>query len=220
MQTLEITSEAELQKFLEGNRAYANGKNDRVIHLYATAAQSRFEIENIYGIYLARPEYTWMAVWMAVTNRTKLRKRHLRYRAPRDVDRIGQLIIGGLDETPAPRDLLSDRAFLYLFDPAILPACIVDITKKPTEKERLTLLLSRGYAWQDVERHGRMRRALVPPTSETPTLLALDAWQVAIVQLPQLIPSIEVVLSGKVIHELSSRITFQKEMPGSDYLEE
>jgi hypothetical protein len=218
METIEVTSQAGLQEFLNQNRAYVNGKNGRVTHLHATVAESRFEIENIQGIYLARPEFAWMAVWMAVTDRTKLRKRHLCYQMPNGADRVGRLMIGGLKEQTEPRDLLCSQAFLYLFEPALLPTRVLDIARE-SEQDRLTSLVARGYSWQEIERHGRMRRALVPPVNEPPTILELDVWQVAVVQMPQLVPSIEVVLSGDVVKDLASLITFQDKIPGNNYLE-
>ncbi|TAL49830.1 hypothetical protein EPN81_04515 [Patescibacteria group bacterium] len=119
-----ISREQDLQDLLARNQAYANGKNSPVAHLYATVATSRFDIENIFGIYLTRPAYAWMALWMAVTNREVLRKRHLTYYAPRDGDSIGSIAVGGTDVSLG--DLLCDQAFLYLFEPDVLPKTETD----------------------------------------------------------------------------------------------
>lgn len=212
-----IQTESDLQRLLSLNRAYANGKNHRVDHLYATAAQSRFPTENIYGIYLARPTHVWMAVWMAITDRVKIKKRRLRYITPRAPDHIGALCVGGVTTFVDPRDWLCTEAYLYLFGPARLPSEQRD-HQDQTETTLLATLASRGYRWQDIERNGSIRRALVPPPGEPAQIIGIDRWQVVVVNTPTIVPTIEIVLTTSVIDALAKRIIPQREIVGRDYL--
>ncbi len=216
MKNLTITSESELQELLRMNSAYANGKNVRVSHLYATAAQSRFAFENIFGIYLTRPMAAWMAVWIAITDREKLRKRHLRYHAPRGTDAIGSIAIGGSGFDDAKMCFRSE-AFLYLFERTSLPSNRKDLSKRG-EEGLMEDLFSRGYAWKAIERRGCTRRAFLPPEQEPPSLLELDEWQAVAVGVPTLVPNTEVLLTGALLDALTQRVTFEENIPGRDYL--
>lgn len=220
MKTVTICSEKELHDLLRKNTAYANGKNNPVTHLYATAAQSRFVYENVYGIYLARPRFVWMAVWIAVTNRECMRKRHLRYRSPCHPDSIGSLVIGGVGEKCGARDLLCDKAYLYFFDRASLPLSEVDLSQEPNEEQLLAKLAGQGYVWQMIERRGQTRRAFVPPKAEVPALVILDSWQVVAVNVPTLVPTCEAILTDSLIRELANRVSFQADLPDRAYLDE
>lgn len=116
METKKVKDIAELNSILEGIEYWANGKNFKVDHLHDTKASSRWELENIFGIYLTKPEYAWMALWMAVTSRKNLKKRHLRYFVPKTSqgDFIGKIEIFSEGDNVA--DFFCEKAYLYLFD--------------------------------------------------------------------------------------------------------
>ena len=78
-----INSIEDLQELLKNNCYWANGKSFPVNHLHATGAQSRWEYENVYGIYLTQPHFAWMAMWMGSTNRETVQKRNLTYIIPK-----------------------------------------------------------------------------------------------------------------------------------------
>ncbi|HLD21204.1 MAG TPA: hypothetical protein VJB64_03865 [Patescibacteria group bacterium] len=211
-----VSCERDLQNLLARNHAYANGKNTPVAHLYATAATSRFDIENIFGIYLTRPTYAWMALWMAVTNRAVLRKRHLTYYTPQEGDSIGSIGVGGTDLSL--EQLLCDQAFLYLFEPDALPKTETDFFPDTSAEEAQKELLARGYSWNQIERRDQTRRTLMPPQDQQPSTIGLDAWQVVCVGVPQLVPSMSVVLRGNLIDSLRGRIKVQSSLPDRGYL--
>lgn len=215
MRRIRITSEGELRDVLRRNAAYANGKNGRVDHLYATAAVSRFEEENVFGVYLTVPAFAWMAVWIAATDRAKLRKRQLAYHAPRGDDTIGSISIGGLEPAVSSRSLLCNRAFVYLFDAASLPP---EDRSGPSDQAPVERLMGRGYAWKDLLRRNETRRALTPPPGETPAIVPIDAWQSVVVGVDRIVPSVEIELTTDLIDALAPRVRFQPTLPGRDYL--
>lgn len=208
--------EQDLQDLLTSNRAYANGKNSPVTHLYATVATSRFDIENIFGIYLTRPAFAWMALWMAVTDRTVLRKRQLAYRSPQGGDSIGSIVIGGTHVSQG--QLLRSQAFLYLFEPDVLPTAEVDFFPGTNDEQVRTELLARGYTWKQIERRGESRRALVFPQEQRPSTIGLDAWQVVCVGVDQLVPTTQVTLTSPLIAALYDRVQTQRHLPDREYL--
>jgi hypothetical protein len=215
--SITVHTEADLQRLLSLNRAYANGKNVRVTHLYATAAQSRFPAENIFGIYLTRPAYVWMAVWMAVTDRLRLQKRRLQYVTPKGDDHIGTLLIGGITQNTHPREWLRTEAYLYLFGPVRLPQETLEFSDQE-EPVLFAALARRGYRWQNIERKGSVRRALVPPPGDPQMIIGIDRWQVAVVNVPTLVPTIEIILTESVIDALAKRVIPQRDIVGKEYL--
>ncbi|MBI2637652.1 MAG: hypothetical protein HYW88_02010, partial [Candidatus Sungbacteria bacterium] len=79
MEKRTLDSVVALNELLHHNNYFANGKNFPVTHLYETSANSRWPYENIWGIYLTKPHYAWMALWMSITSRTRLKKRQVKY---------------------------------------------------------------------------------------------------------------------------------------------
>jgi hypothetical protein len=214
---LDIATLKDLNSLLRWNRLYANGKNVCLDHLYATAAQSRFAVENLLGIYLANPEHTWMAVWMAVANRAALNKRQLEYYAPdaANGDYLGHLGIH-LSDGGGADDALVNEAYVHLFRLDDLPELRLD--NWPSKQHQLAVLEAAGFTLRDVELRGRMRRAMVPNASETPLLVRVDAWQVAVVHVPSLVPNVTVHLLPSVVRELRERITLIPQPPSEDYI--
>ncbi|HEU0050857.1 MAG TPA: hypothetical protein VFQ60_02250 [Patescibacteria group bacterium] len=210
----------QLSVFLRENERYAaNGKNFSVDHLYATAAKSRFEYENLLGIYLTHPAYTWMAVWMAVTNRQILRKRQLEYYRPnhRLGDMIGKLGLFLHGQTKVPCDALVSTAYIYLFDlDAVGPMLVTDLRLLPS-KEKMQALQRLGFSWQLFYRRNRVIRALAPVDTERGYVL-IDEWQLAVVNVPYLMPAIELVLTEPLIRELRERVLCIPHEPGEDYI--
>ncbi|PJA45055.1 hypothetical protein CO174_05215 [Candidatus Uhrbacteria bacterium CG_4_9_14_3_um_filter_50_9] len=218
MQHIQVESTRKLQVLLAKNTFFANGKNSPIDHLYATAATSRFEVENLFGIYLTKPDFAWMAIWMAVTDRTKLRKRQLSYHVPKEEDWIGALEIGGLDSVNEIRPLLGTSAHVYLFNPSELPTPATDLTSFVSEQAAIAHLVQHGYTWKQIRRRGEERRALMPPEDGSRSLINIDAWQVALVGQERLVPTIDLVLTKSLIDELSSRVQIKKTVPGRNYL--
>ncbi len=220
MEQIRLTNESDLQTLLAGAKDdFANGKNAAVSWLYATAAQSRFPEENVFGIYLSRPGFAWMALWMAVTDRSKLRKRHLGYVRPRGSDHVGRVTIGGANQSiEHPRGLLVSDARLYLFRRIQLPEPSHEIPDHLDSAARAEWLTDRGFAWQDIERRGQMRRALVAPTTMPPSVIAIDAWQTAVIGVPTLVPFLEATIADSLLDQLATRIDFSPNAPGRDYL--
>lgn len=101
----------ELGDILSRNTSFANGKNRPLDHLHATGACSRFVHENIYGIYFTNEDHAWMALWIAVTDRTKVRKRNITYVRPNENDAIGGVAVYSPDTS---LDVFcDDGAFIY-----------------------------------------------------------------------------------------------------------
>lgn len=62
MESVQPKTIEDLSKILERNNLYANGKNIPIEFLYETVARSRWDRENIWGIYLTQPSYAWMGL--------------------------------------------------------------------------------------------------------------------------------------------------------------
>lgn len=203
-----------LQRLLSEKRYCANGKNYPVNHLYDTAAESRWPRENLWGIYLTNPEHAWMALWMAVTSRSGLKKRHLRYLRPTAGDSIGRIEIYN-PARAALEDLLLSRAYLYLFDPSRF-AGIGALDLSAAADSSATLEKS-GFTLQTITKGAKVRRGYVHASPERKVVL-IDAWQVALVNFGMLVPDLEVVLHREVIEDLRARIGFADTEISRDYL--
>lgn len=206
----------DLNALLAKRRYCANGKNLPVGHLYETVAASRWPHENLLGIYLTNPDHAWMAVWMAITRRDRLRKRQLRYLRPAvDAgDSLGRIEI--YDPARAVvSDVFCDRAFLYLFDQdRFAGASVVDISG---ENDKVAALERRGFRRQIVERRGWAREGYVPDSAARQVVI-VDAWQIAVVNAETMAPDVQVTLAGDLIRQLSPRVTFCSDEIGEAYL--
>ncbi|MFA5186175.1 MAG: hypothetical protein WC551_06825 [Patescibacteria group bacterium] len=208
-----------LNGLLRGNLLYANGKNFRVDHLHATAAESRFEYENLFGIYLTEPAHAWMAVWMAAANREVLKKRQLEYYRPAadSKDRIGRLGVHLPDTDHLPGNVLVERAYVYFFDLAAMDELYFTEVNWCEGKQRMTILQGYGFDPKSLELRGRNVTAWVPD-HERPMAIKLDAWQVAVVNVPRLVPTVEAELQPSLMSELRERIFLLDHEPGENYL--
>jgi hypothetical protein len=205
-------------EFLKANKCFANGKNFPVTHLYATAAQSRWCYENLWGIYLTKPQYTWMALWMAATSRSHLKKRQIQYHRPqREVgDYVGHITIYSPDVNPV--DFLCDQAYVYLFDlQAFENLSLLDISSIRQSSNPEHFLNSHGFARRIVERRSRIYDAWLH-NSQEPLLVDVDEWQVACINREQIAPSTEIVLTKNLISQLESRVKLFSGEVGENYI--
>jgi len=218
MKRVLIDSFESCQRLLEMNRCFANGKNIQVDLLYATSANSRWPYENIWGVYLAKPQFAWMALWMAVTSRSRLQKRQVRYFIPKTAegDYIGKIAIYN-PQNLSRQEVVQEKAYLYLFDPVSfqgLPR--LDISDQPKSAKKTALIRS-GFEQKIVKRREKTYSALVN-SSGSSLLVDIDEWQVAIVGPEEVVPSIEVVLDRELTRQLVKRIQWSDEEIGEDYI--
>lgn len=216
MKTTSIGSLESINSKLAAERKWANGKNFPVDHLHATIAGSRWDYENIFGIYLTNESHAWMALWMAVSNRNTLRKRQLSYRRPtQGNDSLGSVEI--YSKTPAT-ELTCDTGYVYLFDPAIYRADrqIVNISEVPKSR-KAAALVENGFEWQTIERRGKGMPALVD-LSNDPRVVIVDDWQVALTNTANVIPDEELIIERPAIEQLAGRIALTQIEIGEDYL--
>lgn len=208
-----------LNCLLRGNLLYANGKNFRVDHLHATAAESRFAYENLLGIYLTDPKHAWMAVWMAVANREVLKKRQLEYCRPAadSKDRIGRLSIHLPGADHLPENVLVEKAYVNFFDLTAMDGLYFTEVNWCAGRQRLTILQGLDFDPKPLELRGRTVTAWAPD-HERPMAIKLDAWQVVVVNVPRLIPTVEAELQPSLISELRERTFLINHEPGEDYL--
>ena len=204
---------------LQENSYLANGKNFRVNHLYATSAKSRWPHENIWAIYLAKPQFAWMALWMAMTSRNQLKKRQIRYIRPEAAagDYIGRIEIFN-PQNINPTDLLCQEAYLYLFDPEILRGFArLDISNIGGGTNKQESLLNSGFKCRAIRQRGKHYDAFVYSQSDN-LIVDIDEWQAAIVSVEKIVPNIEVILTRTLIEQLATRIQWLEEEVGEDYI--
>jgi hypothetical protein len=211
MKSIEILNIAELNSFLHQNKDYANGKNIRVDHLYETTANSRWNYENLWGIYLTNSDYAWMALWMAMTSRGKIKKRQIRYIAPnRKNDFIGSIEIYNPDHLKL-EDIFSQEAYLYFFNVNSHPNIeVLDFTKDPN------LFINR-FILDQIEKRG-ITQDYYKPLFSGKVLVKIDDWQVALINYKKIIPTQEIILGKGLIKALSKRVVFTNKEIGQDYI--
>lgn len=218
MERVSVNTLPSLNLLLADNRFLANGKNFPIDRLYATSASSRWSYENLWGIYLAKPEFAWMAVWMAATSRSRIQKRQIRYVCPstEQGDHVGRIEV--YSPLPfAPRYFLLDRAYLYLLDPADLSDLSYLTIAEKEGPAKIAALERQGFRWESVRRRGKQYRALVA-ASIGPAVIDIDRWQVAIVRKATIVPAIEVSIGSAVISELAVRISRSSQEVGENYI--
>jgi hypothetical protein len=215
MRTISINTAAELNDALKNTTGWANGKNFPVDHLHATVAESRWEYENIHGIYLTNEQHAWMGLWMALSNRNVLRKRHISYIKPTSPeDALGNI---ELFTVLPPEDILCDSAYVYLINPPRL--CdreIVDIRNVP-KQNKVETLLKAGFERQQITRRGRQQPGVVDTTG-TERLVLVDEWQIALTNIPDIIPDTELAIRRAAIAELVGRVSVINSEVGEDYI--
>lgn len=208
MKNITITNLSDLNNLFSKNVYYANGKNFRIDYLYPTCANSRWNYENIYGIYLAKPQYTWMAFWMAITSRQKIRKRQIKYVHPKENDSIGSITINNPDDILL-EEILCNEAYLYLFD--------INKDMGVLNLDQNDLILKTKFQWSKITM-GENIKAGYKPLFKEPTLVDVDCWQIALTNYDKCIPIKEIILNKQLIEELKDRITFVKEEVGENYI--
>ncbi len=216
MKSIALETAQELNDTLRANTGWANGKNFPVDHLHATVAESRWEYENIHGIYLTNEQHAWMGLWMGVCNRNVLRKRHISYMRPKSsVDAIGRI---GLFTNTTPEDSVCDAAYLYLFEPSkFRDREIVDIRGVP-KPNKVETLLANGFVRKDITKRGRQQPGLVDATGVERVVL-VDEWQIALTNFPDIVPDTELVIRRTAIAELAGRISIMSSEVGENYIE-
>lgn len=215
-----VRTESELNDFLGNNKYWANGKNFRVDHLHATGAISRWEYENIYGIYLTHPEYAWMAVWMAIVDRNKFRKRNITYFKPSGSgDLIGSISIFLENGKTLPDPIYSDKgAFIYFEDPAKHDALdLIDISN--VDKTSKLLELSKyGFVQKTINRRGSIQQNYFLPSGHQ-ALVNIDDWQIALVGVNRLVPCLELQIPKPLLNEIiSKRVSQAPQLSSEDYI--
>jgi hypothetical protein len=214
-----LNSIEECNGLLKKNSMFANGKNIRVTSLYETSAKSRWDYENLWGIYLAKPEFAWMALWIAITSRTSLRKRQIKYIPPQTEkgDYIGKISIYNPENIELEK-IFSREAYIYLFNnKQFLNFSLFDISDANKE-EKGPEIFRNGFVRDTVIRRGREYKTIVKHQA-VPTLVDIDEWQVAVIGIPEIVPDIEVVITAELIKELESRITWSPAEVGEEYIE-
>jgi len=210
MESRIITDVTELNKFLEEKKFYANGKNNRVDHLHETTAGSRWPLENIRGIYLAKPDFAWMAVWMAVVSRKRFRKRQICYFPPA----AGGKPLGGIGIYDPVRVGLSGslcgEAYLYFFD--LEPLSGVR-TIDPRKDKNIF-----DKEFRIIPSDGTGAGFFYKPVFAERSIVIVDEWQVALVNFGKIVPVLEMVLSEEFISELGKWVRSVPDEIGKDYI--
>ncbi len=210
-----IQSTHELDSLLSLRKYCANGKNQLVGDLYDTVAESRWQAENLLAVYLTNPEHAWMAVWMAVTRRDRLKKRQLRYLRPRTgEDGLGRLEIHHHGRPPV-ENLFCSEAHLYLFDQErFADAEVLDISR---EKDKVSVLLQNGFKQETVVRRRWSRQGFVLDRPAR-RIVVVDEWQFAVVGYGSVAPDLHVTLGADLITSLSRRTEIHENEIGEDYI--
>lgn len=198
-------------QLLKANTFFANGKNFRVGHLYNSCAASRLPHENLFGVYLAKPQFAWMALWLAVTSRAHLRKRQVNYFRPHyDCgDWVGRAGIFNPRKLPVAA-VLCQQAYLYLFDPSNFrhfPR--LDLSGIISAKDKEASLAHNGFRKDTMVRDDESYATFIPLFTEG-MIVDIDEWQVALISAPQVIPDAEFVISTNTIRQLSERVIWQE----------
>jgi hypothetical protein len=215
MQRLFVSTISELNSILKKNTLWANGKNIKIDHLHRTIALSRWKYENIYGIYVTKPDYAWMAVWMAITDRNKLKKRQLCYHYPslKDNDYIGSIEIQSEKDV---RDLVRHEAYVYLFSP-YAHKDVRSINCSPIKQaEKIGHLKAHGFLEQSIIHKDISKTTYV--RDNEPAVIYVDDWQIALTGIEHIIPTTELIIPEKVIEELAKRIVITSREIGEEYI--
>ena len=214
-----VDSISVLNKLLKHNYFFANGKNFPITHLYETSANSRWPYENLWGIYLTKPHFAWMALWMAVTSRASLKKRHVKYFSPARVlgDHIGGISIFNPDALEL-KDILCEKAYLYFFDPLFLQnlPCI-NLSEVKSAAEKIAELTKNSFDQRTFAKREKNYTAYVNSSNEN-LVVDIDDWQVAVINVEKLVPVIEIMLTGKIIGELGNKIEWLKKEVEENYI--
>jgi|GEM_PF-6212345 len=213
-----ISSLDQLNDFLKNNSLLANGKNFKVDHLHSTGAKSRFEYENLFGIYLTNTEYAWMALWMGITNRERIKKRNITYIKPdKSKDYIGNVAIY-YDRLSKDDVFCKNGAYLYLFDENNLMAPKIDLRHLP-KKDKLDFLRICGFYLKEIKR-GEQKQMNYFPDNENKTILLMDCWQLALVNYNKIIPDVEIFIEPKVVDKLKNNTLISQNETLDDYIKE
>ena len=220
MRQVQLATMEDLNRWLAATTCYANGKNIPVDHLYPTVAQSRFDYENVLGVYLTKPRFSWMALWMALLNRKALRKRQIEYYPP-DLatgDAIGSIGVHLPDPTAViDEQLFVERAYVHLFSLIRLDIDhLVDLVGVPTH-QKVAVLQERGFHWGTHRRRGYEHRALLAPLPQ-PILIDVDEWQVVLCQLPRVLVDVQLVIEPALVKALAARVKRISHAPSEAYI--
>jgi len=214
-----INSTEDLNEFLKKNSYWANGKSFPLDHLHATGAQSRWEYENAYGIYVTKPHFAWMAMWMGSTNREMVQKRNLTYIKPKTEsgDWIGavKMYLPGLDLTNI---YSKSGCFLYLFNPENYQEVQTINLQTLSAQEKVSYLLNNNFSRKEITRKGRVQSNLVCESLEK-KIIEIDSWQIALVNISLIKPEIEVHINNEVLKDLYHQKVFPaNEISTEDYI--
>jgi hypothetical protein len=219
MERIRLDSVKECNALLANNTFAANGKNFPVDHLYATSANSRWPYENLWGIYLAKSDFAWMALWMAVTLRAKMKKRQIAYFCPDKSKRdyIGSIKVFNPERLSAG-DILCKTAYLYLFNPGRFRDFLqISVADQKNGNAKMEILAIHDFAWQDIMKRGKNYHTCLDAFGRK-SLIDLDEWQMALVGVETIVPDIEIVIGESLIEELAVRVGWSDEEVGNDYL--
>lgn len=203
-----VQTEIELNDFLKDNHFWANGKSFRVDHLHATGAQSRWDYENIYGIYLTNPEHAWMAVYMALIDRNKFRKRAITYFRPQEEsqDYLGRIAIfqESDDQITSDQVVSPEGAFIYLEDPLKHDELDCIDVSEVAKDAKLTELVKQGFGLKTFRRRGILQQNYFLSNNRQ-ALVNIDEWQVALTGVENIFPSVELHIPPSLALELADR---------------
>lgn len=213
MKKYTIQTIIELNDFLKKNKLWANGKNFSLDQIYATGSNSRWAYENIFGIYFAKPDYAWMALWMAIIDHDKIKKRNITYIHPEILskDYIGKAMIYIPElNVEIKYAFCANGAYLYLIDPAKFETYRkIDITNIRCH-DKIDFLLKNGFSQKEIEKKGKLQINYFPDSIEK-RIIEIDSWQLALVNIDQIIPDIELFIKQEAINELSDGYTMRSE---------
>jgi len=161
-----------------------------------------------------------MALWLAITSRAHLRKRQVNYIRP-DLtggDCVGRAAIFNPQELPVEA-VFCQKAYLYLFDPGtIMELPRLDISGIESSEDKEAALVRNGFRKEAVLCSGE-RYATFTPSFTEGLLVDIDEWQVAVINVKEMIPDAEIVLQDSTIQQLGDRVTWLDTDIGVKYIQ-
>lgn len=198
---MQIARIQDLDSLLPRNRCYVAGCNFHKEDLRASFVAARPTHENLYGIYLSKPEGAWSAIWRAVLVPEALGERRIEYFPPdaKQGDLVGRI---GIRSPIEEKISLASPAYLYFydFDPkGVDGLTMVDLSQWCPNGKHKSL---EGLGFVRRERDGRI---VLTVDYDHPMLVKVDEWQYVAVNL-DLRPTVLAELTTSFVEELSRRV--------------
>ncbi|MBI2637479.1 MAG: hypothetical protein HYW88_01135 [Candidatus Sungbacteria bacterium] len=113
---------------------------------------------------------------------------------------------------------MCEKAYLYLFDPEPIQGLSqINLSEIKDGNGKIIALVKSGFAQMNIKRRGKLYNAFAVESSDK-KVVDIDEWQIALVNIPELVPSIEVTITKRLIEELGNKIEWLEEEVGEHYI--